>query len=145
MEKHEENNRTLTAQVSTMSAQMSSIAEILTRLALPPTNNTNTNQASSSSHLPSQPIPNPRGSINVITLRSGTTLEEVEPKPIKLAEDVSNVEVGDTMEIDEDEKEEEVAKEEEEQLKAKEPKWKSNLEEQIPIPFSYGGQEGQEA
>ncbi|XP_072071911.1 uncharacterized protein [Arachis hypogaea] len=50
-------------------------------------------------------------------------------------EDVPNVRVGDTMEIDEDEKEEEVAKEEEEQLRAKEPKRKSTLEEQIPIPF----------
>ncbi|KAL4286587.1 hypothetical protein AHAS_Ahas19G0101100 [Arachis hypogaea] len=39
------------------------------------------------------------------------------------------------MEIDEDRKEEEVAKEEEEQLRAKEPKQKNNLEEQIPIPF----------
>ncbi|KAL4316118.1 hypothetical protein AHAS_Ahas15G0253100 [Arachis hypogaea] len=39
------------------------------------------------------------------------------------------------MEIDEDEKEEEVTKEEEEQLRAKEPKRKSNLEEQIPIHF----------
>ncbi|KAL4306435.1 hypothetical protein AHAS_Ahas16G0178000 [Arachis hypogaea] len=73
-------------------------------------------------------------SINAITLRSGTTLEEVEPKPIKLAEDVPNVEVSETMEIDEDEKEE-VAKEEEKKLKAKEPKRKNNLEEQIPIPF----------
>ncbi|KAL4315883.1 hypothetical protein AHAS_Ahas15G0229600 [Arachis hypogaea] len=61
MEKHEENNRTLNAQVSTMSAQMSSIAEILSRLTLPPTNTTNTNQAASSSNLPSQPIPSPRG------------------------------------------------------------------------------------
>ncbi|KAL4365155.1 hypothetical protein AHAS_Ahas07G0077800 [Arachis hypogaea] len=100
----------LNAQVGTMNAQMSSRAEILSRLALPPTNNANTKQASSSSNLPSQPIPNPRGSINAITLRSGTTLEEVEPKPIKLVEDVLNVEVGKTMEIDENEKEEEVAK-----------------------------------
>ncbi|KAL4286865.1 hypothetical protein AHAS_Ahas19G0128900 [Arachis hypogaea] len=36
-----------------------------------------------------------------------------------LAEDVPNIELGETMEIDEDEKEEEVAKEEEEQLRAK--------------------------
>ncbi|XP_072087159.1 uncharacterized protein [Arachis hypogaea] len=67
--------------------------------------------------------------------QGGTTLEEVEPKPIKLVEDVPNVEVGEIMEIDEDEKEEEVTKEEEEQLRAKEPKRKNNLEEQIPIPF----------
>ncbi|XP_016178352.1 uncharacterized protein LOC107620740 [Arachis ipaensis] len=118
-----------------MSAQMSSIADILSRLVLPPTNNTNTNQASSSSNLPSQPLSNPKDSINAITLRSGTTVEEVEPKPIMLADDIPNVEVGKTMEIDEDEKEEEVVNEEEEQLRAKEPKRKSNLEEQIPIPF----------
>ncbi|KAL4316414.1 hypothetical protein AHAS_Ahas15G0282700 [Arachis hypogaea] len=104
-----------------------------TKLVLPPTNNTN--QASSSSSLPSQPLPNPKGSINVIILRSGITLEEVEPKPIKLAKDVPNVEVGETMEVDEDEKEEDAAKEVEEQLRAKELKRKSTLEEQIPIPF----------
>nr|XP_025661624.1 uncharacterized protein LOC112757233 [Arachis hypogaea] len=63
------------------------------------------------------------------------TLEEVEPKPIKSVKDVPNVEVGETIEIDKDEKEEEVAKEEEEQSRAKEPKRKNNLEEQIPIPF----------
>ncbi|XP_016192171.1 uncharacterized protein LOC107633049 [Arachis ipaensis] len=135
IEKNKENTRTLNAQVGTMSAQMFSIAEILSRLTLPPTNNTNTNQASSPPSLHSQPIPNPRGSINAITLRSGTTLEEVEPKPIKLVEDVPNIEVGETIEIDEYEKEEEVAKEEEEQLRAKEPKRKNNSEEQIPIPL----------
>ncbi|XP_016178115.1 probable serine/threonine-protein kinase tsuA [Arachis ipaensis] len=131
IEKNEEKNRTLNTQVSTMSAQMSSIAKILSRLTLPPTTNTNTNQASSSSNLPSQPLPNPKGSINAITLRSGTMLEEVEPKPIKLAADVPNVEVGETMEINEDDKEKKVAKEEEEQLRAKEPKRQNNLEEQV--------------
>ncbi|KAL4315884.1 hypothetical protein AHAS_Ahas15G0229700 [Arachis hypogaea] len=40
-------------------------------------------------------------------------LEEVELKPIKLAKDVPNIEVGETMEIDEDEKEEEAKKHEE--------------------------------
>ncbi|XP_020967552.1 uncharacterized protein LOC110266851 [Arachis ipaensis] len=132
VEKNKENNR---AQFYNMSAQLSNITELLSRISLPPTNNTNTNQASSSSHLPSQPLLNPKGIINAITLRSGTTLEEVEPKPIKLAVDVPHVEVGEIREIDEDEKEEEVAKKEDEQLRAKEPKRKSNLEEQIPIPF----------
>ncbi|XP_016164927.1 uncharacterized protein LOC107607491 [Arachis ipaensis] len=121
VEKNEENTRNINAQLGNMSAQTSNITEMLSRMSLPPTNNTNTNQVSSSSNLPSQLLPNPKGSINAITLRSGTTLEEVEPKPIKLAEDVPKVEVGETMEIDEDEKEEEVAKEEEEQLRAKEP------------------------
>ncbi|XP_016178551.1 uncharacterized protein LOC107621005 [Arachis ipaensis] len=114
---------------------MASIAEMLSRISLlPPTNTTNTSQAPSSSSLPSQPLLNPRGSINALNLRSGTTLEEVEPKPINLAEDVPNVEVDEIIELNEDEKEE-VAKEEEEQLKAKEPKRKNNIEEQIPIPF----------
>ncbi|KAL4321299.1 hypothetical protein AHAS_Ahas14G0096600 [Arachis hypogaea] len=66
IEKNKENTRNLNAQVGTMSVQMSSIAEILSRLSLPPINNTNTNQASSSSSLHSQPIPNPRGSINAL-------------------------------------------------------------------------------
>ncbi|XP_025640012.1 uncharacterized protein [Arachis hypogaea] len=118
-----------------MSAQLSNITEFLTKMCLPPTNNTNTNQASSSSSLPSQPLSNLKGSINAITLRSGTILKEVEHEPVKLAEDAPKVEAGDTMEIDEDEKEEEVAWKEEEQLRTKELKRKSTLEEQIPIPF----------
>ncbi|KAL4300479.1 hypothetical protein AHAS_Ahas17G0205000 [Arachis hypogaea] len=135
VDKNEENTRNINAQFGNMSSQLSNIIEMLSRMSLPHTNNTNTNQASRSSNSPSQLLTNPKGSINTITLRTGTTLEEVEPKPIKLAEDVPKVEVGETMEIDEDEKEEEVVKEEEEQLRAKEPKRKSNLEEQIPIPF----------
>ncbi|XP_016178219.1 GATA zinc finger domain-containing protein 4-like [Arachis ipaensis] len=111
VEKHKENSR---AQFGNMSAQLSNIIELISKMCLPPTNNTTTNQISSSSSLPSQPLPNTKGSINAITLRSGTTLNEVEPEPVQLAEDVPNVEVGDTMDIDEDEKEEEVARKEEE-------------------------------
>ncbi|XP_015954691.1 uncharacterized protein LOC107479060 [Arachis duranensis] len=60
-------------------AYMATIAEALTRLTLPPQTTQSTQQASTSSSLPSQPQPNPKGSINAITLRSG----EAEPPKVK--------------------------------------------------------------
>ncbi|KAL4316115.1 hypothetical protein AHAS_Ahas15G0252800 [Arachis hypogaea] len=83
IEKNEENTRNLNAQFGNMSAQISNITEMLSRMSLPSTNNTNTNQPSSSSSLPSQPLLNPKGGLNTITLRSGTTLEEIPHRPTK--------------------------------------------------------------
>ncbi|MED6154685.1 hypothetical protein PIB30_115081, partial [Stylosanthes scabra] len=59
--------------------QLSTITELLTRLTTQPTttNNPNTSQPSSSSGIPSQPLPNPKGGLNAITLRSGANLEEI--------------------------------------------------------------------
>nr|XP_025631104.1 uncharacterized protein LOC112723996 [Arachis hypogaea] len=91
---------------------MATIAEALSCLTLSPSNTQNTHQASTSSGLPSQPQPNPKGSINAITLRSGTKLDEVAR----------------------DEKEN-VARGVEELSKVKEPKKKNPLEEPTPIPF----------
>ncbi|QHO52668.1 uncharacterized protein DS421_2g41140 [Arachis hypogaea] len=84
IEKNEENTMNLNTKVGNMSAQMTSIVVMLSR-----------------------------GSINAITLRSGTTLEKVKPKPIILTEDVPNVGVEGTVELNEDEKEENAKKHEE--------------------------------
>ncbi|KAL4391298.1 hypothetical protein AHAS_Ahas03G0231100 [Arachis hypogaea] len=78
------------AQFGNINDQLSSITEMLSRMSLPPTKNTNTNHPSSSSNLPSQPFPNPKGGLNAITLQSGTTLEEI---PHRVMEDIHEDEV----------------------------------------------------
>ncbi|KAL4344449.1 hypothetical protein AHAS_Ahas11G0179500 [Arachis hypogaea] len=105
---------------------------MLSKMAMsnqPSTPNNNTNQPSSSSNLPSQPQPNPRGGLNAITLRSGTTLEEIPPRVI---EDIHEEEV-----VVEAPHEEEVIdkRHEEEGVSLKEPKRKAIVDESIPIPF----------
>ncbi|XP_015967992.1 uncharacterized protein LOC107491620 [Arachis duranensis] len=89
----------------------------------------NTNQPSSSSNLPFQPQPNPKGSLNAITLRLGTTLEEIPPRVL---EDIHEEEV--VVEAPHDE--EEVDKRhEEEGVNLKEPKRKALVDESILILF----------
>ncbi|KAL4287555.1 hypothetical protein AHAS_Ahas19G0197900 [Arachis hypogaea] len=82
---------------------MATIAEALSRLTLPPQTTQNTQQASTSSSLPSQSQPNPKGSINAITLRSGTKLDKNVAMPTKLSEETNNEEVGDEVEVMRDE------------------------------------------
>ncbi|XP_016165021.1 uncharacterized protein LOC107607603 [Arachis ipaensis] len=69
----------------------------------PPSNSTSTCtiQPSSSSASLSQPLPNPKGGINAITLRSGTKLQE------RSHEEPSPIEVEDVVLIEEVEKEDE--------------------------------------
>ncbi|KAL4397122.1 hypothetical protein AHAS_Ahas01G0160300 [Arachis hypogaea] len=89
----------------------------------------NTNQPSSSSNLPSQPQPNPKGGLNAITLRSGTTLKEIPPR---ILENIHEEEVI----VEAPHEEEEVGKRhEEEGVNLKEPKRKALVDESIPIPF----------
>ncbi|XP_016166380.1 uncharacterized protein LOC107609060 [Arachis ipaensis] len=115
-------------------AYMATIAEALTRLTLSPPTTQNAQQASTSISLPSQPQPNPTGSINAITLRSGTKLDEIGVVPTSSSEETHKEEVGEDMGVMKDE-EEDVEKDEEEPLKAKEPKRKNSIEEPMPIPF----------
>ncbi|XP_057734293.1 uncharacterized protein LOC130949650 [Arachis stenosperma] len=120
VEKHE-------AQFGTITAQLSNITEILSKLALPSPNNTN--QPSGSSNLPSQPLPNPKGGLNAITLRSWTTLEEIPPR---VMEDIHE----EKMVVEASQEEEEVnTKQEEEEASLKESKRKAIIDESIPIPF----------
>ncbi|XP_025661355.1 uncharacterized protein [Arachis hypogaea] len=113
---------------------MATIAEVLSQLTLSPSNNHNTPQASTSSGLPSQPQPNSKGSINSITLRSGTKLDEIGLKPTSISKETHNEKIEEEIELNGREKED-VAREEEDPLKVKEPKRKNPLEEPIPIPF----------
>ncbi|XP_016173419.1 uncharacterized protein LOC107615918 [Arachis ipaensis] len=129
IEKNEENTRNLNAQFGNMSAQMSNITEMLSRMSLPSTNNTNTNQVSSSSSLLSQPLPNPKGGLNAITLRSGTTLEKIPPRAM---EDIHEEEVIIEAQHKEDEGD---TKQEEEEVSLKEPKRKAIVDESVFIPF----------
>nr|XP_025678420.1 salivary glue protein Sgs-3-like [Arachis hypogaea] len=65
---------------------------------------TSTTQPPSSSALPSQSLPNPKGGINAITLRSGTKLQEMiheEPSPIEVTQDEDMVEIEEVEEEDE--------------------------------------------
>nr|XP_025635193.1 uncharacterized protein LOC112729020 [Arachis hypogaea] len=103
------------------------LTEMVSRLVLPSSNNIH--QPSSSSNLPSQPLPNPKGILNAITLRSGTTLEKIPPRVL---EDIQEKEVA----VEAPHEEEEVStRQEEEEMSLKEPKRKATTDDPIPIPF----------
>ncbi|XP_015954593.1 uncharacterized protein LOC107478951 [Arachis duranensis] len=117
------------AQFEAMNAQLANLADMISKMSMSPSNNTN--QPSSSSNLPSQPQPNPKGSLNAITLRPGTTLEEIPPR---ILEDIHEKKVI----VEAPYEEEEVGKRhEEEGVNLKEPKRKALVDESIPIPFPY--------
>ncbi|KAL4321807.1 hypothetical protein AHAS_Ahas14G0147400 [Arachis hypogaea] len=129
MEKRDESNK---AQFDALGAQLANLTNMLSKTTMsnqPSTPNNNTNQPSSSSNLPSQPQPNPKGGLNAITLRSGTTLEEIPPRVMG---DIHEEEV-----VVEATHEEEVVdkRHEEEGVSLKEPKRKAIVDESIPIPF----------
>ncbi|KAL4344646.1 hypothetical protein AHAS_Ahas11G0199200 [Arachis hypogaea] len=91
--------------------------------------------ANSTQHLRARnPQPKALRSINAITLRSGTKLDEIGFVPTSLSEEAHKEEVGDDVGVMKDE-EKNVEKGEEEPLKPKEPKRKNPLEEPMPIPF----------
>ncbi|XP_016168495.1 uncharacterized protein LOC107611042 [Arachis ipaensis] len=113
---------------------MATIADALSCLTISPSNIHNTHQASTSNGLPSQTQPNPKGSINAITLRSGTKLDEVGLEPTSLSNEPHNEEIEEEVKGVSGEKED-VSREEEDLLKVKEPKRKNPLEETTPIPF----------
>ncbi|XP_015934027.1 uncharacterized protein LOC107460204 [Arachis duranensis] len=115
------------AQFGNINAQLSNITEILSKMALPSSNNTN--QPSNSSNLPSQPLPNPKGGLNTITLRSETTLEEIPPR---VMEDIHEEKV--VVEVPYEE--EEVDTKQDEEVSLKEPNRKAIMDESIPIPFT---------
>ncbi|XP_057746222.1 uncharacterized protein LOC130965480 [Arachis stenosperma] len=124
VEKNKENSK---AQFSAVNAQLANITKMISILALPSTNNTN--QLSSSSNLPSQPLPNPKGALNAITLRSGTTLKEILPRAL---EDIHEEEV--VVEAPHEEEEMSIRQEEGE-VSLKEPTRKATMDESISIPF----------
>ncbi|XP_015953085.1 uncharacterized protein LOC107477554 [Arachis duranensis] len=124
VKKNKENSK---AQFSAVNAQLANITKMISILALPSTNNTN--QLSSSSNLPSQPLPNPKGALNAITLRSETTLKEILPRALK---DIHEEEVVVEAPHEEDEMS---TRQEEGEMSLKEPTRKATMDESIPIPF----------
>ncbi|XP_015966670.1 uncharacterized protein LOC107490405 [Arachis duranensis] len=124
MEKRDESYN---AQFDTIGAQLANLTDMISKMSMSSSNNTN--QPSSSFSLPSQPLPNPKGGFNAITLRSGTTLEEIPPRVMK---DIHEEEVV----VEAPHEEEEVAKRhDEEGVSLKKPKRKAIVDESIPIPF----------
>ncbi|XP_025647601.1 uncharacterized protein [Arachis hypogaea] len=93
-------------------------------------------QASTSSAIPSQPLPNPKGGINAITLRSGTQLKETDskpPSPMKVTQEEDGVEIEEI----EEEEESHVIVEDEDLLPRSEVPIKEQILEKVaqPIPF----------
>ncbi|RYR25603.1 hypothetical protein Ahy_B02g059415 isoform A [Arachis hypogaea] len=125
MEKRDESNK---AQFDALGTQLANLTDMISKMSMSSSNN-NTNQPSSSSNLPSQPLLNPKGGLNTITLRSGTTLEEIPPR---IMEDIHEEEVV----VEAPHEEDEVDKRHEgEGVSLKEPKRKAIVDESIPIPF----------
>ena len=94
-----------------------------------------TNQPSSSSEIPSQPLPNPKGGINAITLRSGTTLQErnhEEPSP---PEHVPSEDVVEVEDAEEEEDVQDIVEEEAVQPQTETPKDAEVASNALPIPF----------
>ncbi|XP_015955095.1 uncharacterized protein LOC107479481 [Arachis duranensis] len=110
-----------------MSAQLANLTDMILKMSMSSSNNTN--QPSSSSNLPSQSQPNPKGDLNAITLRLGTTLKEIPPMVLEgIHEEEVIVEAP-------HEKGEVDKRHEKEGVNLKEPKRKALVDESIPIPF----------
>ncbi|KAL4365121.1 hypothetical protein AHAS_Ahas07G0074400 [Arachis hypogaea] len=117
-------------------ATIASFAEAISQLAPPPNNNQLTSQPSSSSALPSQPLPNPKGSLNAIYLRSVTTLEERSPKELREKKTTLDEDVVEVEDVEDKEEVQEVIEEEVIQVRESGSKEEDVLKEVIPIPFS---------
>ncbi|XP_016192358.1 uncharacterized protein LOC107633230 [Arachis ipaensis] len=96
---------------------------------------TSTTQASSSSALPSQPLPNPKGDINAVTLRSGTKLQERNHEEASLIEVTQDDDVVEIEEVDEEDEAQEVVEEVIAQPRGRMPKDEDVLQGATPIPF----------
>ncbi|XP_025652634.1 uncharacterized protein [Arachis hypogaea] len=97
---------------------------------------TSISQASPSSAIPSQPLPNPKGSINTVTLRSGTQLKERDSKalsPMIVTQEKNGVEI---KEVEEEEEAQVVVEDEDPQPRNEVPRKEQVLEEVAqPILF----------
>ncbi|XP_016178280.1 uncharacterized protein LOC107620663 [Arachis ipaensis] len=99
-----------------------------------PTNNLHNLNLKGGINIPIVDLTLLKGSINALTLRSDTKLDEIGVVPTSLSEETHKKEVGEDMGVMKDD-EEDVEKDEEEPLKSKEPKRKNPIEEPMPIPF----------
>ena len=97
-----------------LSATLNGLTSVVQALAsqIGSMNNSN-NQPLSSSGIPSQPLPNPKGGINAITLRSGTTLQERNQEEPSPPEHASTEEVVEIEDVEEEEDIQDMAEKEE--------------------------------
>nr|XP_025617122.1 uncharacterized protein LOC112709454 [Arachis hypogaea] len=120
---------------STLPALTSTLQELISHMAPPSTNNKSTFQPSSSSSLPSQPLPNPKGSINAISLRSDTKLQESSSKESKAKEAILDEDIVEVEDVDDEKEVQELVEEEVAQTRESGPKEEDALKEATPIPF----------
>ena len=117
-------NASLNGLTSTLQALVSQIGSM----------QNSSNQPSSSTGIPSQPLPNPKGGINAITLRSGTTLQKRNQEETSPPEHASAEEVVEIEDVEEEEDIQDIA-EEEVQPQEEAPKGANTTENATPIPF----------
>ena len=121
---------------SSLNGLASAIQALISQLASPNTSNTANTQHASSSGIPSQPLPNPKGGINAITLRSGTTLQERNQEEPIPSEHASAEEVMEVEDAEEEEDIQDMVEEEKAQPQKEAPKDIDAAENALPIPFS---------
>ncbi|XP_015940305.1 uncharacterized protein LOC107465847 [Arachis duranensis] len=123
---------------NTLSSTLNGLTSAVQALALQIRSiNTPNSQPASSNTLPSQPFPNPKGGINAITLRSGTTLQERSYEEPCSRE---NIQVKDAVEVEDAEEEDEVQDMVEEAATQPEngaSKAAEASRDAIPIPFPH--------
>ncbi|XP_057756115.1 uncharacterized protein LOC130975322 [Arachis stenosperma] len=95
------------------------------------------NQPSSSSALSSQPLPNPNGGINAITLKSKTTLQERSPKEPSSREDTQVEDIVEVEDVEEEDEVQDAFEEEVAQPSNGVSKEDDAVREAIPFPFPY--------
>ncbi|XP_057747306.1 uncharacterized protein LOC130966512 [Arachis stenosperma] len=99
--------------------------------------NTSNNQPASSSTLPSQPLPNPKGGINAITLRSGTTLPERSHEESSSKEDIPVESTVEVEHVEEEDAVQDVVEEEAAQTRNGAPRDAKATRDAIPISFPH--------
>ncbi|XP_015933195.1 uncharacterized protein LOC107459481 [Arachis duranensis] len=100
----------------------------------PSTSNT---QPSSSSVLPSQPLPSSKGRINAITLRYGTTLQERNPEDPSSRQATQDEDVVEVEDVEDEDEVQEAIEEEIAQPRDRVSKEDNVLKEAISIPFPH--------
>jgi len=95
------------------------------------------NQPSSSSTILSQPLPNPKGGINAITLRSGTTLQERSHEEPSSKEDIQVEDVVKVEDVEEEDEVQDMVDEEETQPENSAPKEAEATRDAVPISFPH--------
>ncbi|XP_025635980.1 uncharacterized protein [Arachis hypogaea] len=118
---------------SSLNGHTSTLQALIARMEPP---STPTLQASTSSAIPSQPLPNSKGGINTVTLRSGTQLKESDsktPSPMKVTQEEDRVNIEEI----EEEEESHIIVEDEDPLPRSDVSMKEQILEEVAqsIPF----------